>query len=327
MIIDLSSNYAGVSIKNPLVAASSGLTSNLNRLEDLSNAGIGAIVLKSLFEEQIEAEAFSESPLDSYEGLEYMQQYIKAHKLEQYIDLIRQAKSSLPTPIIASLNCYKKGEWVTFATQIERAGADALELNIMRLETDKMVDESFLVNQYVNICAQVARKLSIPVAVKIDNQFACTVALVDKLRASGVRGITCFNRSYQMDIDIDSLNVIGSNPLTTSSELSTTLKYTGILSAKIPQLPVSASGGVHNYQAIVKCLLAGASSVQFASVLYQKGPKVILDFLENLKSWMQSKGYCSINEFKGILNAKNLKDGSLYERMQFMKYFASEINV
>lgn len=323
--MDLTSNYAGIELQNPIIAASSGMTATAEKIVQIAEAGVGAVVLKSLFEEQIESEALSSAAIDAYgEGTEYILQYTKSHKIEQHLNLIADAKARTSIPIIASINCYKKGEWISFARRMEQAGADAVELNIMRIETGKMVNENQLANEYIDMCTMVAKELSIPVAVKLDSQYSCLVALVDKLRASGIKGVTCFNRPYQMDIDLNKLQIIGGPMLTTEADLSTTLKFTGILSALVPGIAVSASGGVHSSEAVIKCLLAGASSVQLASSLYKKGVSVVTNYIKELKDWMTTKGYRTVDEFKGLLNAKNDKGKNSFERVQFMKYVSND---
>lgn len=325
-MIQLSSRYAGIELNNPIVAASSGMTATLSSIRKLASLGVGAIVVKSLFEEQLEEHALSLDGGQDYAFLEagdYLLEYIKSHETEKHLTLLRDAKRETNIPIIASINCYKEGKWIDFAQQLASTGCDALELNIMRLEVDRFSDEKKLIEEYVAICKKVKKALTIPVAVKIDYHFACLPALVDRLRAAGIDGVTCFNRGYRMDIDIEKESITSGDIFTHTSDLSDTLKFTGILSALIPQMPISASGGVHSSEDIIKAILSGASSVQIASALYQQGADIIPQFLEQIRLWMERKGYKSIDEFRAILNAHSDTYGNMYERVQFMRYFSN----
>lgn len=322
----LTAQYAGVPLRNPIVAASSGMTSSLASIRKIASLGVGAIVVKSLFEEQLEEQALSMGNAQEQSFLEatdYLLEYIKSHETEKYLTLLREAKESTDIPIIASINCYKQGKWIELAQQLASTGCDALELNIMRLETDKFSDEKKLVDEYISICKSVKNALHIPVSVKIDYHFACLPALTDKLRAAGIDGITCFNRGYRMDIDIEKQSITSGDIFTHSSDLADTLKFTGILSALVPQMPISASGGVHSFEDVIKAIFAGADSVQLASALYQQGAEIIPDFLTRIEQWMVQKGYQSIDEFKGLLNARSQTYGNMYERVQFMRYFSN----
>ena len=323
--MDLTSTYAGLTLKNPLVAASSGITASLPKIELLARSGVGAIVLKSLFEEQIEQEALAtNASSDNFEGAEYMAQYLKGHRIQNHLDLIAQAKKvAQGVPVIASLNCYKGGEWIRFAKQMEQAGADAVELNIMRLETSPEAGEQEVVDSYVEVCTSVAKELTIPVAVKLDKQFTCLPALVERLRKNHVKGVTCFNRSFRIDIDTENLRIKSGTVLTGSDELSDTLKFTAILSGRVPDMVVSSSGGVQDAQDVIKCLLAGAGSVQLASALYKNGPEYVAKLLADLQSWMERKQYQAVNEFRGKLVHPADGEENRFERVQFMKYFSS----
>lgn len=326
--MNLTAQYAGLTLPSPLIAASSGFTASVPQIIKLAQHGAGAVVIKSLFEEQIVSQALSmQEDSRYYEGVDYLQQYVQAHEIDKHLSLIKEAKKAVSIPVIASINCYHSGQWVDFAKQMQDAGADAIELNIMRLETDRLADESKLASSYVTLCADVAKATSIPVCVKLDKQFMALSALVDKLRTVGIKGITCFNRSYQTDIDVEKLTIRSGQIFTSSQELSDTLKHTAILSAQFPKLPISASGGVHQAEDIVKCLLAGASSVQVASALYLHGADYVQTMLQGLKNWMTRKAYQTVDEFKGLLNAKQVEDRSKYERMQFMRYFSDHQEV
>lgn len=326
-MVDLTSHYGGLALRNPIIAGSSGLTASLQQVTAMAQAGAGAVILKSLFEEQIEATALqaqAEVETSYPEGLDYMLHYTRQHEVEKYLDLIREAKSAVDIPVIASINCYRGGEWETFAKSIQEAGADALELNVMRIETDPAQRGSDLEKELVDLAISITRTVQIPVIFKISDRFTNILYLAQELVKSGVKGLTCFNKSWQTDINIDTLEIVQGPVVSTGQELCNTLKYTGLLSGKLPHLSISSSGGVMDYAGIVKSLLVGASSVQVVSALYQHGVPYLTKMLEELTQWMTQHGYRSIEEFRGTLNASKQSDQELYMRSQFMRYFSSK---
>lgn len=326
-MVDLTSHYGGIALRNPIIAGSSGLTASLQQVTAIAQAGAGAVILKSLFEEQIEVTALqaqAEVETSYPEGLDYMLHYTRQHEVEKYLDLIREAKGAVDIPVIASINCYRGGEWQSFAKSIQEAGADALELNVMRIETDPAQRGSDLEKELVDLAISITRTVQIPVVFKISDRFTNILYLAQELVKSGVKGLTCFNKSWQTDINIDTLEIVQGPVISSGQELYNTLKYTGLLSGKLPQLAISASGGVMNYSGVVKSLLVGASSVQVASALYQHGVPHLTKMLEEFTQWMTQHGYRSIEEFRGNLNASKQSDQELYMRSQFMRYFSSK---
>lgn len=320
---DLTSNYAGIVLRNPIVAASSGQTQTAASIRKLVEAGAAAVVLKSLFEEQIDSLSNSLSQETDYpEATDYIQHYVKNQEIGKYIELVQTAKAENNIPIIASINCYHTGDWTNFAKQIELAGADAIEVNIMRLEARVNADPTTLVREYLSIVKNISTEVKIPIAVKIPNTFSCQIAFIDKTYHSGAQGITLFNRSYRMDIDIENEKISSGSVFTSSADISDTLRYTGLVAAEVPQIPISASTGIHDSKGAIKALLAGASSVQMCSSIYLNGPESITNTLKGLEEWMQRKQYLSIDEFRGRLKAEK-GDANLYSRMQFLKYFAN----
>ena len=326
-MVDLTSHYGGIALRNPIIAGSSGLTASLQQVTAIAQAGAGAVILKSLFEEQIEAAALqaqAEVETSYPEGLDYMLHYTRQHEVEKYLDLIREAKGAVDIPVIASINCYRGGDWQSFAKSIQEAGADALELNVMRIETDPAQRGSDLEKELVDLAISITRTVQIPVVFKISDRFTNILYLAQELVKSGVKGLTCFNKSWQTDINIDTLEIVQGPVISSGQELYNTLKYTGLLSGKLPQLAISASGGVMDYSGVVKSLLVGASSVQVASALYQHGVPHLTKMLEEFTQWMTQHGYRSIEEFRGNLNASKQSDQELYMRSQFMRYFSSK---
>ena len=322
-MIDLKTQYAGLTLRNPIIVGSSGLTNNAERNKEFEKAGAGAIVLKSLFEEQIEAQSDALMQDQDYpEAMDYIRGYVKANQINDYLNLIRESKQLCTTPIIASVNCYKADAWTDFARQIEEAGADALELNVFFMETDlqRVTDVEQL---YARIIRDVKKSVSIPVIIKLGKNFSNIPALVHTLKVNGADAVTMFNRFYQPDIDINSLQIVSGNVFSSHSDLSETLRWTAIVSGKVPGIDISCSTGVHDWEDVIKCLLAGASTVQMCSALYTHGGEIIAQILTCIEEWMHQVHYESVSQFRGKLSYANIPNPSLYERSQFMKYFAN----
>lgn len=322
-MIDLKTQYAGLTLRNPIIVGSSGLTNNAERNKEFEKAGAGAIVLKSLFEEQIEAQSDALMQDQDYpEAMDYIRGYVKANQINDYLHLIRESKQLCTIPIIASVNCYKADAWTDFARQIEEAGADALELNVFFMETDlqRVTDVEQL---YARIIRDVKKSVSIPVIIKLGKNFSNIPALVHTLKVNGADAVTMFNRFYQPDIDINSLQIVSGNVFSSHSDLSETLRWTAIVSGKVPGIDISCSTGVHDWEDVIKCLLAGASTVQMCSALYTHGGEIIAQILTCIEEWMHQVHYESVSQFRGKLSYANIPNPSLYERSQFMKYFAN----
>ena len=322
-MIDLKTQYAGLTLRNPIIVGSSGLSNNAERNKEFEKAGAGAIVLKSLFEEQIEAQSDALMQDQDYpEAMDYIRGYVKANQINDYLNLIRESKQLCTIPIIASVNCYKADAWTDFARQIEEAGADALELNVFFMETDlqRVTDVEQL---YARIIRDVKKSVSIPVIIKLGKNFSNIPALVHTLKVNGADAVTMFNRFYQPDIDINSLQIVSGNVFSSHSDLSETLRWTAIVSGKVPGIDISCSTGVHDWEDVIKCLLAGASTVQMCSALYTHGGEIIAQILTCIEEWMHQVHYESVSQFRGKLSYANIPNPSLYERSQFMKYFAN----
>ncbi|MDR0995326.1 MAG: dihydroorotate dehydrogenase-like protein [Tannerella sp.] len=323
-MVDLKTNYAGLTLRNPLIVGSSGLSAKVEKIKEFAKAGAAAVVLKSLFEEQIERQADSllrES--DSPEAQAYVHEYLRAHQVQGYLELIKEAKASCDIPVIASINCYKAGEWIDFARQVEQAGADAIELNVYFMETDPDQEVEMSRRLYADIAMQVKAAISIPLMVKLSKSVGNVPALAKALKLGGADGIVLFNRFFQPDIDITTLQLASGNVFSEHAELNETLRWTAIVSGKVPGLPIASSTGVHDWEDLVKCLLAGASAVEMVSALYTSGAKLIPQLLTCLEEWMTQAHYRSLSEFRGKLNYARIADPGMYERAQFMKYFSN----
>jgi dihydroorotate dehydrogenase (fumarate) len=325
---DLSTNYMGFKLKNPIIAGSSGLTKTVENLQKLEKHGAAAIVLKSLFEEQIMSEVnktmAQPAGVGNFhypEAEDYISNYTKEKDVSEYLRLIEQGKKTVAVPIIASVNCISASEWISFAKKMEDAGADGLELNMFILPSNSKKDGIENEQVYFDIVQEVMRQLSIPVAAKISYYFSSLAKTALKLSWTGISGMVLFNRFFSPDIDIDEFEVVATNVFSTKDELATSLRWVAMLSDRL-HCDIAASTGVHDGEAVVKQLLAGAKAVQIASTLYKNGFGVIEGMVEFLDKWMNKNGFKTVDDFCGKLSVKSAENPAAYERVQFMKHFA-----
>lgn len=321
--MDLKTNYAGLTLRNPIIIGSSGLTNHPQQIKEYEKAGAGAIILKSLFEEQIEMQTHQVLHESTYpEATAYIENYVKTNQVLSYLELIKQTKAHCSIPIIASIHCYKADAWTDFAHQIELAGADALELNIFFLCTDLDMDSQDVLNRYITILRKVKETVSIPVIIKVGKNFCNIPRLVFTLKENGADAVVLFNRFYQPDIDINNKQIVSGNVFSNHSDLSETIRWTAIVSGKVPNIDLASSTGILDWEDVIKCLLAGASAVQLCSTIYTHGAEVITQMLVCIEEWMNQSKYKELSQFQGLLSYGNAIDPSIYERSQFMKYFS-----
>ena len=322
-MVNLQTTFAGLTLKNPFIAASSGKTNSLSKIKELDKAGIGAVVLKSLFEEQIENHTEKLTQISDYpEAADYINAYIQMNHVEKYLDLIRSVKAECTIPVVASINCYKLTRWTDFAKSIEAAGADAIELNVFLLNAGEYGD-TYLEDSYISIVKQLKKTVKIPVVVKMAKNMGNLPGLVGKLKALGTDGIVLFNRFYQLDIDINKMEITAGTVFSNPADFHETLRWTAIVSGRVKEMDILCSTGVHSWEDTIKGILAGASGVQLCSVLYEQGVEVIGNMITCVEEWMEQNNYERISDFKGKLNYANIASPSLYERVQFMKYFSN----
>ncbi|HWS01652.1 MAG TPA: dihydroorotate dehydrogenase-like protein [Prolixibacteraceae bacterium] len=322
---DLSVKYLGLDLKSPVIAGSSGLTHSIEHLKAIEKAGAGAVVLKSVFEEEIYLEYAHEfdklGPMDNnLEFLDYYDLEIKKEHLKQYLQLITEAKAQLSIPVIASINCVTSQEWGFFAKKIETAGADALELNLFISPTDLSQTSQDNESTYFDIITRVSQKISIPVSVKISPYFSNLGGMIRDISFSGVKGIVLFNRFYSPDIDINKETIHGANVLSRESDYLLPLRWAAVMSNRI-NCDLASSTGVHNWETAVKMILAGCHAVQVASALYEKGFGFIEEINSKLAAWMTEHNYETIDNFRGKLSQDNSINPAEFERVQFMKNF------
>ncbi|MDX9727930.1 MAG: dihydroorotate dehydrogenase-like protein [Bacteroidales bacterium] len=322
----LSTRYMGLELKSPIIVGSSNFTSRIESIKEAEAAGAGAVVLKSLFEEQIVSLAHSMSARESYpEADDYLQYYTRTNSVDAYLDLVAGARKSVNIPVIASINCFSPKGWIDFAMEIEKAGASALEVNIFFIPTDKHQGSTDSEKVYFMIIDNLKKKLKIPVSVKIGLRFSNLLNFVWQMHNHGASGIVLFNRFYEPDFDINNLSIVPASVLSSPEEQRYVLRWVGMVSGQDMKIDISASTGVHTGEDAIKYLLAGATTVQVCSALYKRGFTVISEINDLLHRWMEMKEFRTVDDFRGILNYRNIENPSLFERAQFMKHYSSYI--
>ena len=324
---NINTRFFGLDLKSPVIAASSSMTGHAEQIIKLAEAGAGAVVLKSIFEEEIYHELQEELSLRSEmhsdpEYLDYFDYVIKEENIKKYLKLISDVKAKTTVPVVASINCISSGEWTTFARKLEEAGADALELNMFVAPSD--FNKSSTANEqfYFETVSKVLQVVKIPVSIKISHYFSNLAEMVQKLALTGIAGITVFNRFYTPDIDVNTQKIIAAAILSSPDDYHLPLRWMGLLSACVA-CEMAATTGIHSAGTALKFILAGASAVQIASVIYTDGPEAITRMNTEISAWMDKKGYDSLSDFKGTLS-QNASSAQAWERVQFMKYFGEK---
>jgi len=327
---DLSTSYLGLQLKNPIIVGSSGLTDSVEKIKNLEDMGAAAIVLKSLFEEEIIMEmeetihTMTNRNFVFPETMDYMETIVKEDLLLNYLELIADAKKNVGIPIIASINCVSSQKWTYFAREIEKAGADALELNLFFMPSDNQRGEKEIMEATFDIISKVKGIIRIPVALKISAFQSNLIRYVEHIDQSGVEGIVLFNRSWLPDIDINHLAMSSGFVLSSPSDLGNTLRWVSILAGRV-NCDIAASTGIHDGAGLIKQLLAGAQVCQLVSTLYINETSHILKMTEELSKWMEAHEFESINDFRNRLGQSNSGNPAAWERVQFMKHFRNFI--
>ncbi len=325
---DLSTTYMGFKLRNPIIAGSSGLNKSVDNLVKLEENGAAAVVLKSLFEEQIMHQVTktfdhpeSQNNYSYPEAQDYIGNYTREKDVSEYLRLIEDGKKAVNIPLIASINCISASEWTSFARRIEDAGADGLELNIFILPSDTKRDSVQNEDIYFEVVMDVMRQVSIPVSVKISHYFSSLAKTALKLSWTGISGMVLFNRFFSPDIDIDKFEVTSANVFSSKDELATSLRWVAMLSDRL-HCDIAASTGVHDGEAMIKQLLAGAKAVQVATTLYKNGFEVIGQMTRFMEEWMGRHNFRTTEDFIGKLSIRSADNPAAYERVQFMKHFS-----
>jgi dihydroorotate dehydrogenase (fumarate) len=327
--MDLTTNYLGLELKNPVVPGASPLSQDINNIKALEDAGAPAIVLYSLFEEQIvheelELNHYTSVTQDQHaEALSYFPYNIPFKTgPEEYLDHIRKAKEAVEIPVIASLNGKSIGGWIDYAKRIENAGADALELNIYQLATDLEISSTDVEKNYIDILKQVKSVVNIPVTVKLAPFFSSVANLAYQLDKAGADGLVLFNRFYQPDIDLETLEVVPNVLLSTPMDMRLPLRWIAILYNRV-SADLASSSGVYSEKDVIKMLLAGAKVTQMASALLKFGIGHLHEVITKMQYWMEINEYESVTQMRGSMSYMNVPNPSQFERANYMKVLHS----
>jgi len=328
-MVDLSTEYLGLKLNHPLVPSASPLSKDLATAKQLEDAGASALVMHSLFEEQIESEAkrhdrfFHQQAIGHAEAESFHPQHFDYDSYQdRYLEKLHQLKTQLDIPIIASLNGTTSKGWIEYGKTIQQAGADALELNIYHIAADIELSAQAIEDQYIKILTELRSHVSIPITIKLSSQFSSPLHFIRKLEQAGANGVALFNRFYQPDIDLDTLLVTPKIQLSTSAETLLRIRWTALLYGRV-NLSIAVTGGFHNIEDIIKALLAGADITHLCSVLLEKGPQHLKQLIDDLNEWLEQHEYESIEQLKGSLSQKNAINPTDYERANYIEVLDS----
>ena len=324
-MLDLSTRYLGLNLRTPLVASASPLSQEISSIRQLEDAGASAVVLYSLFEEQLRQESLE---LDFYltegtdshpESLKFFPEPSEFHLgPDDYLDHIRKAKAAVDIPVIASLNGSSVGGWIQYATQMEEAGADALECNIYWIVTDPNMTSSEVEQHYIDIVQAVKTAVHIPVAIKLSPFFSNFANMAKRVDAAGADGMVLFNRFYQPDIDLETLELAPHVLLSTPQAMRLPLTWLGILHGRV-KASLAATSGIHGAEDVIKLLMVGADVTMLCSTLLRNGINHLRSIEQGVRQWMESHEYDSVAQMKGSMSQLHCADPSAFERAQYMR--------
>jgi dihydroorotate dehydrogenase (fumarate) len=329
--MDLSTTYMGLKLKNPLVPSASPLSRDIPNIKVMEDVGSAAVVLESLFEEQIQHEKnemdhFLSQGTESFaESLSYFPDAeMYNFGPDEYLEHIRQAKEAVDIPIIASLNGVSTGGWTEYARKMQQAGADALELNSYYLATDPQKNSQFIEDNYIEVLKQVKSAVTIPVAFKMSPYFTSMAAMAKRFDEAGADALVLFNRFYQPDIDLENLEVVPNLVLSTSESMRLPLRWIAVLFGKV-KASMAATTGIHTAQDVLKMLMVGADVTMLCAVLFQQGMGVITKILDDMDKWMEEREYESVKQMKGSMSHKSVAEPAAFERANYMKVLKSYV--
>ena len=327
--MDLSTRYMGLKLKNPIVPSASPLGRDLATIKLMEEVGAAAVVLESLFEEQIiheknELDHFLTQGTESFaEALSYFpEKEVYNFGPEEYLEHIRKVKAAVHIPVIASINGVSTGGWIDYARKIQQAGADALELNTYYLATDPNKDGRVIEDNYIEVLAAVKKAVTIPVAMKLSPYFTSMAAMAKRFDQAGADALVLFNRFYQPDIDLENLEVVPNLVLSTSESMRLPLRWVAILHGKI-KASLAATTGIHTAEDVLKMIMVGADVTMVCAALFQKGVKHITKMLTDMKKWMEEHEYESLTQMKGSMSHKSVAEPAAFERANYMKVLKS----
>jgi dihydroorotate dehydrogenase (fumarate) len=324
---DLSTIYMGLKLKNPIIVSSSTITNNIKGIKNCAKWGAGAIVLKSLFEEQFLADEDKLMDQDEQyfwfpEAIDFINNHAKEQGLGEYLDLIRESKDQTEVPIIGSIHCTTPNEWPQFAAKLEEAGIDGLELNIAIIPFDENITSQEIEDTYVEIVTEVKKFVSVPVAVKIGPMFTNIISIVNRLEAAGANAVVLFNRFYRPDIDIVNERVINNQVYSGPEEMTQSLRWVSLLSNRV-NCDIAGNTGVHDTASVIKHLMVGAAATQVCTILFKNGISYLGKMITDLETWLQKHNYSSISQFQGKIT-RDIDNIAAFERVQYMKKTLAE---
>jgi len=328
-MIDLTTQYLGLTLNNPLVASSSPLTDNLDDAKRLEDAGASAIILPSLFEESVQHE---QKQLEKYVHSQSLGHYETESfqpipedyngELDNYLHHLQQLKTALNIPIIASLNGISNSGWIDYGNEMMQVGADALELNVYYVATDPEQTGEEVENRYIELLTRLKQQITIPVSMKLSSQFSSMANMVTKLQTAGANGVVLFNRFYQPDIDLETLKVAPKIKLSNPIESLLRIRWIALLRSRV-DISLAATGGFHTIESIIKALLAGADIVQLCSVLLNNGPDYCSELLQQLDQWLEEKEYESVKQMQGSVSQSCAIEPAAYEHSNYVNVIKS----
>lgn len=331
--MDLSTKYMGLKLKNPVVASASPLSQSVDTVKAMEDAGVSAVVVYSLFEEQITHESGELNHYLSYhkdsnaEAANYFPEPEEFHLTpHQYLDHITNLKKAVDIPIIGSLNGISSSGWAKYAQNIEQAGANAIELNVYHIPTNQVTPSSEIEKMYVNVLKEVKKNVKIPVAIKLSPFFTSMSNMAKQLDDAGADALVLFNRFYQPDFDLDKLEVVPNLVLSTNWEMRLPLRWIAILHGNI-RASLAATSGIHTPQDVIKVMMAGGDVAMIASEFLMKGIGRIKEMVDGVEQWMNEKEYDSISLMKGSMSQKSVADPAAFERANYMKVLQSFKNL
>ncbi len=322
--MDLTTDYLGLRLKNPLVPSASPLSRSIDDARRLEDAGASAIIMYSLFEEAVSAEEESMVRFLHHQDTGFAEadsflpdHYDFSNGQERYLENLLGLKEALEIPVIASLNGTTPGGWIEHATEMQRAGADALELNVYHVAADIDVSGAAIERCYLDLLTELRKHIDIPINMKLSPAFSSVAHMVKQLEAAGARGVALFNRFYQPDINIEKLRLISSLHTSTSAEALLAMRWIAILYGRT-SLSLGATGGVHTSEDAIKLLLAGADVVHLCSLLLEQGAKALTPILQGIQEWSEDKGFASIADVRGRVSQLSVADPSEFERSNYV---------
>lgn len=329
--MDLKTKYMGVELDSPIIVGSSNLTTKVENLKKYEGAGAGAVVFKSLFEEQLHLEnlQFAETTSEfenRHHEMDSVFPNLDHAGPKEYLHELKKAINAVNIPVFASLNAVYDESWIDFAKEIEKVGAAGIEINLYHLPTEFETSPGDISNLQIAIVEKIKEAVKIPIGIKLSPYYSNPLYLVQRLDEAGANGINLFNKFFQPDIDIESEELLTSHQLTAKGDYQLTLRFLALLHGHI-DADLSGSRGVYDGEDMIKFFLAGADSVQIVSTLIKNGPNQISLMLDQLTAWMKKKGYKSLNDFKGKLSSKNVKDDFAYKRAQYIDILLNYKNI